>query len=81
MPVNADFKLIKEKSLDSDTELTVSQNLMSGRIFVKFVGNNPRMVLEKNFQPNLQGKLESTRFSKSIRSKNDLKKYFGIKEK
>jgi hypothetical protein len=81
MPVNSDFRLIKEKNLDEDTTLKVSQNLMSGRIFVEFSSKNPRIVLQKNFQDSLDGKAESQKFAKSIKSKKDLKKYFGLGDK
>lgn len=80
MAVNTDFKLIKEKKIDKSTTLKVSQNLMSGRIFVEFVSNNPRIVLQKNFQNTLDGKLQSEKFSKSIRSTEQLREYFGLKK-
>ena len=81
MSVNTDFKLIKEKKIDKNTILKVTQNLMSGRIFVEFVSNNPRIVLQKNFQNSLDGKLESEKFAKSIKSTEQLKEYFGLKKK
>lgn len=81
MSVNSDFKLLKEKKIDKSTTLKVSQNLMSGRIFVEFVSNNPRIVLQKNFQNSLDGKLESEKFAKSIKSTDQLKEYFGLKKK
>lgn len=81
MPVNSDFKLLREKQIDDDTTLKVSKNLMSGRVFVEFVSNNPRIVLQKNFQDTMSGKLDSEKFAKSIRSTKDLRAYFGIVEK
>jgi hypothetical protein len=77
----ADFKLLKEKKLDKDTTLKVTQNLMSGRIFVEFSSANRKFVLQKNFQDTRSGKKESEEFSKSIRSTDQLKEYFGIKTK
>lgn len=81
MPVNSDFKLIREKQIDDHTTLKVSKNLMSGRVFVEFVSDSPRIVLQKNFPDNLSGKFESEKFAKSIKSTKDLRSYFGIKEK
>ena len=79
MAVNADFKLIKEKKIDENTTLKVSQNLMSGRIFVEFSSTGPNLVLQKSFQDNLDGKSKSNEFAKSIKSTKDLHKYFGLK--
>lgn len=81
MPVNTDFKLIKEKKVDKGTTLKVSKNLMSGRIFVEFISNNPRIVLQRNFQDTMDGKLKSEEFAKSIKSTNQLREYFGLKDK
>ena len=81
MAVNTDFKLLKEKKIDKGTTLRVSQNLMSGRIFVEFTSNNPRIVLQKNFQNTMDGKLQSEKFAKSIKSTDQLREYFGIKKK
>jgi hypothetical protein len=54
---------------------------MSGRIFVEYITNNPRIVLQKSFQDTYEGKNESENFAKSIKSTQQLKEYFGIKEK
>jgi hypothetical protein len=79
--MGSDFKLLKEKKLDKETTLTIKQNLMSGRIFVEFVSTNPGLVLQKNFQDNYDGKTKSEEFSKSIKSTDQLRKYFGLKKK
>ena len=81
MADNTDFKLIREKKLDKGTVLKVSKNLMSGRIFVQFTSENPRITLQKNFQDSLFGKMESEKFAKSITSTDQLKEYFGLKDK
>lgn len=75
----SDFRIIKEKQLD-DVVLKISQNLMSGRIFVEFNSSNPKLTLQKSFQDNLDGKTKSEVFSKSIKNVSQLKQYFGIKE-
>lgn len=79
MAANPDFKLIKEKNLDKETVLKVTKNIMSGRIFVEFACSSPRIVLQKNYQDNLDGKKKSEEFSKSIKNTEQLKEYFGLK--
>ena len=81
MSTNTDFTLIKEKKIDKETTLKITQNIMSGRIFVEFRSNNPRIVLQKNFQDSLYGKLKSEEFVKSIKSTDQLREYFGLKKK
>ena len=75
-----DFKLVKEKKVDKETTLRIKKNLMSGRIFVEFTSENPRIVLQKNFQDSWDGKLKSEEFAKSIKSTDQLRAYFGIKK-
>jgi hypothetical protein len=81
MPINTDFKLIREKRIDKETVLRVSKKLSDNRIFVEFVSDNPRMVLQRNFPDGFFGKLESEKFSKSINSSEELREYFGIKKR
>jgi len=78
MTVQTDFKLIREKDLDEGTVLRVSKNIMSGRIFVEFSSENPRIVLQKNFQDSLDGKKDAEAFSRSIKNTNQLRSYFGL---
>jgi hypothetical protein len=72
-------KILKNKKLDKELTLKMSQNLMSGRIFVEFASENGRMVLQKSFQNTYDGNKEAQEFSKKFKSIKDLKKYFGIK--
>jgi hypothetical protein len=72
-------KILKNKKLDKELTLKMSQNLMSGRIFVEFASENGRMVLQKSFQNTYDGNKEAHEFSKKFKSIKDLKKYFGIK--
>ena len=80
MTINADFKLIKQKDLDQGTTLTITKNLMSGRIFVEFASVSPKLLLQKNFQDSLDGKTKSEEFAKSIKTTEQLLEYFGIKK-
>ena len=81
MSLGTDFKLIKQKKLDRETLMTVSQNIMSGRIYVQYTSENPRIVLQRNFQDNYEGLREVERFAESIRTTVELKKYFGLSAK
>jgi hypothetical protein len=79
MADNSDFDVIKMKNLDKGTILKVSRNIMNGRLFVEFSSNNPRIVLQKNFQNSIVGKRECDDFAKSIKNTNQLRAYFGLK--
>ena len=79
MSANPDFKLIKEKKLDSETTLKITKNLMSGRIFVEF-SSSGNFFLQKNFPDTMEGKKKSEEFSKSIKNTEQLMKYFGVKQ-
>jgi hypothetical protein len=76
-----DFKVMREKKIDKDTTLVIKKNVMNGRIFVEFTSSNPRIVLQKNFQDSYDGKNLSEAFAKSIKSTEQLRAYFGIKNK
>lgn len=77
---NFENKILKKKKLDKELTLKVTQNEMSGRIFVEFASETGKMVLQKSFQNTYEGKKEADSFQKSIKSISDLKKYFGLKK-
>lgn len=79
MDFKEDFKLIKNKEIDTDTFLKISKNLMTGRIFVEFSCKNPNLMIQKNFEDSLFGKREADTFSRSIKSSDQIRKHFGIK--
>jgi len=81
MADNTDFKMLRKRDLDRGTTLKVTQNLMSGRIFVEFATEDRKLVLQKNFQDSLDGKSESEKFAKSIKSTDQLREYFGLEKK
>lgn len=76
---NFENKILKKKKLDKEANLKISQNEMSGRIFVEFSSENGKLTLQKSFQNTHEGNLEAQAFSKTIKSIKDLKKYFRIK--
>lgn len=74
-------KVLKKKKIDKELTLKVTQNEMSGRIFVEFLSDDGKITLQKSFQNNYEGKKDSEKFSKSIKSIGDLRKYFGLDDK
>lgn len=75
---NCDNKVLKKKKIDKELNLKVTQNEMSGRIFVEFASEDGKLVIQKSFQNTYDGKKDAEGFQKKFKSLNDLKKYFGI---
>lgn len=71
-------KVLKKKKLDNEASLKVTQNEMSGRIFVDFYSEDGRLKVQKSFQDTHQGRADAEKFQKKIKSIKDLRKYFGI---
>lgn len=78
-PSEFEDKILKKKKLDKECSIKITQNQMSGRIFVEFSSSDGKLILQKSFQGTFDGTRESQEFAKTIRSINDLRKYFGIK--
>lgn len=72
-------KILKKKKLDKELNLKITQNEMSGRIFVEFSTESGKMVVQKSFQDNYEGQKEAEAFQKSMKNMRDFKKYLGIK--
>lgn len=77
---NFENKILKKKKLGKDTGLKISQNEMSGRIFVEFSSPVNKLIVQKSFQDTYEGNKEAQAFAKTIKSLKDLRKYFGITE-
>lgn len=75
---NLENKILKKKKLDRESNLKITQNPMSGMIFVEFRSEDGKLFLQKSFQNTLEGNKACEVFSKSIKSINDLKKHFGL---
>lgn len=74
-PYDFENKLIKKAKLDKVT-MVVSENQISGKIFVEFFTRSGKLRLQRNFD-----KLEEAKpFMKSIKSSDDLKRYFGLNQ-
>jgi hypothetical protein len=77
---NFENKVLKKKKLDKECSLKITENEMSGRIFVEFSSDDGKLVLQKNFPKSYDGTKQYQEFAKSIKSIGDLRKYFGLKE-
>lgn len=77
---NFENKILKKKKLDKEANLKISQNEMSGRIFVEFSSEDGKLVVQKSFQDTFDGNKDSQAFAKSIKSIADLRKYLGYPE-
>lgn len=71
-------KLLRSKKVDKELNLKVTQNDMSGRIFVEFSSGDGKLVAQRSFPDTHEGKKESTEFQKKFKSITDLKKHFGL---
>lgn len=74
-----EYKVIKKKKLDKETNLKVLRNDALRRIAVEFSSDVCKMVIQKSFQDTYEGRAEAEEFQKTIKNTNDLKQYFGVK--
>jgi hypothetical protein len=72
-------KTIKKKKLDKELNLKVLKNEASQRIFVEFTSESGKLSLQKSFQDTFDGRQAAEDFQQSIKTINDLKRYFGVK--
>lgn len=73
-------KVLKKKALDKELTLTVTKVDSGNKIVVEFRHVSGKMVRQKSFQDNYEGRAEADVFAKSIKNTKELRKYFGIKE-
>lgn len=73
-----DYKVIKKKKLDQNTNLKVFKHEATERVLVEFSSDICKMVIQKSFQDTYEGRLAAEDFQKTIKSTDDLKRYFGI---
>lgn len=73
-----EYRVLNNKKVDKETNLKVSKNDALNRIAVEFSSDVTKIVLQKSFQDTYEGRLAAEEFQKTIKSTNDLKKYFGI---
>lgn len=76
---NLDYRVIKKKKVDKETNLRVLKNEALNRIAVEFTSDICKLTLQKSYQDTYEGRLEAEEFQKTIKSTNDLKQYFGVK--
>lgn len=76
---NIEYRVIKNKKVDKETNLKVLKNVALSRLSVEFSSDVCKLVVQKTFQDTHDGRTAAEEFQKSIKSTNDLKKYFGVK--
>ena len=59
---NFENKIIKQTKVDSLITLTVSKNLISGKIFVEFLSKDGKLKLQRNFDNTVIGIEEARKF-------------------
>lgn len=69
-------KVLKEKALDKDLRLKVYAN--SDKIFVEYSAKNGRLVVQRSFYNDVDGKRESAKFQKQFKKVEDLLNYFDL---
>lgn len=74
-----DNKVLKGKQLEGGLTLKVMKNSSSERIFVEFSSPDGKLVVQRSYQDNLNGRTQAEKFEGSFKSLDDLKKYFKIK--
>ena len=72
-----EHKVIKQKKIDKDLNLKISEDLYSSRICVEFYSDDKKLVLQRSFQNTLLGQQQSTEFSRSIKNIKDLENRLG----
>ena len=81
MALFIEHKTLKNKKLGEDLNLSVVLNEMAGRILVEFKSEDGKITLQKSFQNTVEGRTDSEKFQKKIKSLKDLRDYFGLNKK
>lgn len=76
--VSLEYKLVKQKKLGKELLLKVLVNESAERIHVEFSSKDGKMILQKSFQNNFNGKNEAKKFEKAFKNIKELKKHFGF---
>jgi len=72
-------KILKQKKLNTELNLKISEDSYSDRIYVEFSSDDRKFVLQRSFQNNYFGQLDSAEFSKSLKTLKDLQSRLGYK--
>ena len=72
-----DHKVTKQKKLEKELNLKISEDVYSNRIFVEFSSDDRKLVLQRSFQNTYFGQKESVEFSKSLKNLKDLQNRLG----
>ena len=70
-------KVLKQKKLDKELNLKVTEDVYLHRIHVEFYSDDRKFILQKSFQNTFLGQIESEKFSKSLKSLKELQNRLG----
>lgn len=73
-----EHKVTKQKKLDKELTLKISEDVHASRIYVEFSSDDRKLVLQRSFQNTFFGREQSQEFAKSLKSLSDLKSRLGI---
>lgn len=73
-----DNKILNQGELKGGLQVKTVRNSPSERIFVEFSSPDGKLVLQRNFQDNITGRKLADDFKNSLKSLDDLKRYFKI---
>ena len=72
-----EYKVIKQKKLNKELNLKISEDHYMSRIYVEFSSDDRKLILQRSFQNTFKGQQESQEFSKSLKNLKDLENRLG----
>lgn len=72
-----EHKVLKQKKIDKDLNLKVTEDQYASRIHVEFSSDDRKFVLQRCFQKTYFGQIEVEKFSKSLKNLQELKERLG----
>lgn len=70
-------KVVKQKKLDKELNLKISEDTYSARIYVEFSSDDRKLVLQRSFQNNIAGREQCAEFSRSLKTLQELRDRLG----
>ena len=72
-----EYKVVKQKKLDKELNLKISEDQYMSRIYVEFSSDDRKLILQRSFQNTFAGQQEMQEFSKSLKNLKDLENRLG----
>lgn len=74
-----EIKIVKKKKIDRDLNLKITRSDASERLFVEFSSKDNKLIMQKSFQNNYNGRLLAEAFENSFQSFEQFQEYFNKK--